>query len=295
MAGPLLLIDASSLAYRAFHAIPAMTAPDGTPTNAAYGFLNFLARLIVDRRPSRLAVALDDDWRPAWRVEALPAYKAHRVADAGDAKDEVEPQIEIVCDVLRALGITIAHAKGYEAEDAIAGLVGRERGPIEIVTGDRDLFALVRDPDVRVLYTLRGVSDLGIVDEAYVTKTYGIPGRAYFDYATLRGDPSDGLPGVRGIGEKSAAELVRKYGSLDAIIAARDLSPSVAAKLAASRDYLVAARRVVAPQYEAPVELDRDLAMPRAPRDADRLLALAARYGLAGPIDRIVRALANAA
>src|ERR671934_141034 len=269
----LLLVDASSLAYRAYHAIPTLTAPDGeTQTNAVHGFLNFLARLITDRSPSRLMVALDDDWRPAFRVEVLPTYKTHRLADAADAKDTLEPQIEIVCRVLEAIGITIASAKGYEAEDAIAAIVARERGPIEIVTGDRDLFALVRDPDVRVLYTLRGVSELAVVNEGYVAKTYGIPGDRYLDYAILRGDPSDGLPGVRGIGEKSAAELLRKYGSLDGILAAKDLSTAMRAKINAGRDYIKAAQRVVGAVFDCGIN-DVDGAIPRAP--SDRVIELA--------------------
>lgn len=287
----LLLLDASSLAYRAYHAIPELTAPDGkTKTNAVHGFLNFLARLITDRMPSRLMVALDDDWRPAFRVDVLPTYKTHRVAEAGESKDEVEPQIEIVCEVLEAMGIAIASAKGYEAEDAIAAIVTRESGRMEIVTGDRDLFALVRDPDVRVLYTLRGVSELAVVDEGYVAKTYGIPGDRYLDYAILRGDPSDGLPGVRGIGEKSAAELVRRYGSLEGILAAKDLSPSIRAKLAVSGDYLDAARRVVAPQRDSPVEVG-DGNLPRRARHPDQLKALADRYRIGSPIDRVLKAI----
>ncbi|HKW78773.1 MAG TPA: 5'-3' exonuclease [Candidatus Limnocylindria bacterium] len=287
----LLLLDASSLAYRAYHAIPELTAPDGqTKTNAVHGFLNFLARLITDRMPSRLMVALDDDWRPAFRVEVLPTYKTHRLADAADAKDTVEPQIELACEVLASIGLAIASAKGYEAEDAIAAIVARERGTIEIVTGDRDLFALVRDPDVRVLYTLRGVSELAIVDEAYVARTYGIPGDRYADYAILRGDPSDGLPGVRGIGEKSAAELVRRYGSLDGILAATDLSPTMRAKLSASAAYLSAARRVVPPQRDSPVEV-ADGAIPRRAREPQRLKALADRYAIGGPIDRVLKAI----
>jgi 5'-3' exonuclease len=287
----LLLVDASSLAYRAYHAIPTLIAPDGeTQTNAVHGFLNFLARLITDRQPSRLMVALDDDWRPAFRVEVLPTYKTHRLADAADAKDTVEPQIAIVCEVLEAIGISIASATGYEAEDAIAAIVTRERGAMEIVTGDRDLFALVRDPEVRVLYTLRGVSELAVVDEAYVAKAYGIPGDRYLDYAILRGDPSDGLPGVRGIGEKSAAELVRRYGSLDAILEARDLSPTVRARLAASADYLAAARRVVAPQRDSPVRV-ADGGIPRRAREPERLGALADRYAVGGPIDRVLKAI----
>src|SRR5206468_454022 len=244
IARPALFVDAASLAYRAYHAVPEWRASDGTLVNAALGFLNFLSRLVPDRKPARLFVALDADWRPQFRVDAMPTYKSHRVAGPADPPDPVDPQMKVIVEILDAFGISVAAAEGYEAEDVIATLVERLGGPVEIVTGDRDLFALVRDPDVRVLYTLRGVSELAIVDEGYVAKTYGIPGDRYLDYAILRGDPSDGLPGVRGIGEKSAAELVRRYGSLEGILAARDLSPSIRAKLAVSGDYLDAARRV---------------------------------------------------
>ncbi len=290
---PLLLVDASSLAYRAYHAIPSLRSPDGAAeTNAMHGFLNFATRLLTDRAPAGLHVALDDDWRPAFRVAALPSYKTHRLAGPGDAEDEVGPQITVIAEVLEALGVSVARAEGYEAEDAIAAIVARETGPIEIVSGDRDLFALVRDPDVRVLYTLRGVSELAIVDEAWITREYAIPGARYLDYAILRGDPSDGLPGVRGIGQKSASELVRKYGSLEAILAALDLSPSTRAKLNAGREYLAAARRVVAPARDAPVQTD-DAALPREPRDPARLAALVQRYAIAGPVERFRRAVAS--
>ncbi len=287
----LLLVDASSLAYRAYHALPSLKAPDGvTETNAMHGFLNYASRLLVDRRPSRLIIALDDDWRPAFRVAALPSYKTHRLAGPEDPEDEVEPQIAVIAEVLEALGVSVARATGYEAEDAIAAIAAHERGPIEIVSGDRDLFALVRDPDVRVLYTLRGVSELALVDQAWIERRYGIPGDRYLDYAILRGDPSDGLPGVRGIGEKTAAELLRRHGSLEAILAARDLSPSVRAKLGAARDYLQAAMRVVAPASDCPVE-SGDGALPSSPRDPARLDALVSRYGIGPAVDRLARAI----
>ncbi len=189
--GATLLIDGSSLAYRAYHAIPVITAPDRvTETNAVHGFLNFLSRLIPDRRPSRLWVALDADWRPAFRVDALASYKAHRVAGADDPPDPVEPQIALIIEVLGAFGVSTARAEGYEAEDAIASIAKRTDGQVEVVTGDRDLFALCRYPHVRVLYTLRGVSELAPVDQAWIHAKYGIPGDRYMDYAILRGDPS---------------------------------------------------------------------------------------------------------
>ncbi|HUG55986.1 MAG TPA: 5'-3' exonuclease [Candidatus Limnocylindrales bacterium] len=291
---PLLLIDAGSLLYRAYHAIPSLKAADGvTETNAVHGFLNFLARLITDRRPSRLVVALDADWRPAFRVDALPTYKTHRVAAEGSEPDEVERQLPLFLDVLSAMGISVAEADGYEAEDVIATLAERADRPVEVVTGDRDLFALVKDGRVRVLYTLRGVSELAVVDEAYVAAKYGIPGDRYLDFAILRGDPSDGLPGVAGIGEKTASQLVARHGSLDAILAAPDLSPTIRARLNRAADYLAAAMRVVAPVRDCPVR-GGDGTLPGAPADPRRLADLAERFRLAGPLERVREAIAAA-
>jgi len=289
--GPTLLIDGSSLAYRAYHAIPAITAPDGvTGTNAVHGFLNFLSRLVPDRHPSRLHVALDADWRPEYRVAALPSYKAHRVAGPNDPPDPVELQIALIVEVLGAFGISTGRSEGYEAEDVIASLAVRAKGAVEVVTGDRDLFALVRHPNVHVLYTLRGVSELANVDQAWIRQKYGIPGDRYMDYAILRGDPSDGLPGVQGIGEKTASELLRKYGSLDAILEAGDLSPTVRARLARGAHYVVAAKRVVALAEECAVE-GGDGRMPASPAHPERLRELSERLGLAGPVERLTAEL----
>ncbi len=289
-AWPTLLIDGSSLAYRAYHAIPVLTAPDGTATNAVHGFLGFLSRLLPDRRPARLFVALDADWRPAFRVEALPEYKAHRVAKEGDEPDPVEPQIALIVEILGAFGISTARCEGYEAEDAIAAIATRSTGPVEVVTGDRDLFALVRHPHVRVLYTLRGVSELAPVDQAWIAAKYGIPGDRYMDYAIMRGDPSDGLPGVAGIGEKTASELLRKYGSLDAILAAADLSPTIRARIHKGEGYIASARRVVALAEDCAVECG-DGSIRAQPADAARLAALAERLAIAGPVERLTAAL----
>ena len=286
-----LFVDAASLAYRAYHAVPEIRAEDGTLVNAAYGFLNFMSRLVPDRKPSRMHVALDADWRPQFRVDAIPSYKSHRVAGPDDPPDPVDPQMKIIVEMLDAFGISAAAAEGYEAEDVIATLAARADGLVEIVTGDRDLFQLVRDPNVKVLYTLRGVTELAHVDEAWIHAKYGIPGDRYFDYAVLRGDPSDGLPGVRGIGEKTASELVRKYGSLDAILAAKDLSPTIRAKLRASADYLIAARKVVLMPRDAPVTSGEGT-LPRTPAHPERVLALAKRYALEGAAKRLVEALA---
>ena len=279
-----MLIDYSSLLFRTFHTIPATV-----PMNAVYGFLNMLARLLVDRRPDRLAVAVDDDWRPDFRVDAIPSYKAHRVSDS-DEPDPIEPQEALGRDVLRALGIAVVGAAGFEAEDVIATLAARARERVDVVSGDRDLFALVRDPDVRVLYPLTGVTKLLEVDEAEIGRRYGIPGRAYGDFALLRGDPSDGLPGVPGIGEKTAAKLIAEHGSLAAVLAAKNLPPAIARRLAAARDYLAAARRVVLPVATIPLPAV-DLTVPERPANRATLARIAAEHQLATPVKRVEDAL----
>ena len=282
---PLLLVDYSSLLYRAFHSLPA-----SLPAQGVHGFLNMLARLVTDRRPAALGIAVDDDWRPAFRVAALPSYKSHRVASPGDEPDPVAPQESLGREVLDALGVAVVGAEGFEAEDIIATLAARTRQPVEIASGDRDLFALVRDPDVKVLYPLRGVTTLLEVDESEIAHRYAIPGRAYLDFALMRGDPSDGLPGVPGIGEKTAAQLLARYGSLDAILVATDLPPAVARKLDGARDYLAAARKVVPPVTT--IALPRlTLAIPARPAHPRVLARLSAEHALAGPVRRLQQAL----
>jgi len=281
-----MLVDYSSLLFRAYHAMP-----DSVPMQGVYGFLNMLARLLRDRRPAHLGIAVDDDWRPAFRTDALPSYKAHRVSDE---PDPVAPQEEIGRELLEALGIAVVGADGFEAEDVIATLAARAGEPVEVVSGDRDLFALVRDaaPAVTVLYPVRGVSEVTVVDEAEITRRYGIPGRAYLDFALLRGDPSDGLPGVAGIGEKTATKLIAEHGSLDALLAARNLPAAVARRLDAARDYLAAARRVVPPRADVPLpRLSLDL--PREPAHPRTLARLAAAHSLGGPLGRLQAALAE--
>ena len=254
------------------------------------GFLNFVSRLLPDRRPGRFFAALDHDWRPAFRVAALPTYKTHRVAGPDDEPDEVGLQFPIVLEIFDAIGLSYADAEGFEAEDVIATIAARTDESVEILTGDRDLFAIVRDPRVKVLYTLRGVSELAEVDERWITAKYGIPGDRYLDYALMRGDPSDGLPGVAGIGEKTASDVLRRYGSLDAAIAAPDLNPAIRQKLKRSADYLEAARRVVAPVADVPVR-GGDGTIPRTPRDAARARALGERYRLTASVERLIAAL----
>ncbi|MGZ4609015.1 MAG: 5'-3' exonuclease [Actinomycetes bacterium] len=293
-----MLLDTPSLYFRAFYGVPdSMKAPDGTPVNAVRGLLDFIARLVTDRGPTRLVACMDADWRPAFRVEALPSYKAHRVAsgDQEEVPDALSPQVAIIEDVLQALGLACFGVEGYEADDVIGTLATHDPGPVDVVTGDRDLFQLVEDArTVRVLYTARGVGRHEVLDEAAVTARYGIPGRAYADFATLRGDPSDGLPGVAGVGDKTAAALITRYGSLPGLLAAleagdRAMPAGARAKLEAARDYLAVAPLVVAVARDVPLP-SYDDAIPAAPRDPDRLVELSQRWGLDGPLNRVLAA-----
>jgi 5'-3' exonuclease len=297
-----MLLDAASLYFRAFYGVPtSITTPDGRPINAVRGFLDMTARLLTTHRPDRLVACWDDDWRPAFRTEALPSYKAHRVAPEGgeEVPDELSPQVPVLIEVLAAAGIDRVGAPGYEADDVIGTLSTRARGPVDVVTGDRDLFQLVDDArGVRVLYTARGIADIELVDEAAVTAKYGIPGRAYADFAVLRGDPSDGLPGVAGVGAKTAAALINEFGDLAGIRSAvartvvprPPLTAAVLKKMHAAGAYLDAAPVVVA------VACDIDMpavegTLPRSPAEPDTLAGLAAAHGLESALRRLGAAL----
>ncbi|HEY4871419.1 MAG TPA: 5'-3' exonuclease [Candidatus Dormibacteraeota bacterium] len=286
MATDWLLIDGSSVMFRAFFGIPvtAFKAPDGQPVNAVRGFLDMLGRLVTDRKPRAIVVATDKDWRPAFRVNVLPSYKTHRLLQ-GNMPAELEPQEPIIHAVLAAIGVEVMGADGFEAEDVIASLLPKITGTVEIVTGDRDLFALVRDPDVRVLYTQQGIGRLLVVDEAEVERRYGIPGRSYGDFAVLRGDPSDGLPGVPGVGEKTAAQLVRRYKDLDGIVASGKLGE-------AANAYIQRARRVGVPVSVAPVPTPKGT-RPTKPIDPAALAKLDKTYGIGSVTERLLRALAG--
>ena len=297
MAGQLTLLDAPSLWYRAFHGVPAsVTAPDGTPVTAVRGFVDQVARLVRDTRPARLVAALDLDWRPAFRVAAVPSYKLHRTTEGGA---EAEPetlvrQVEIVLQVLDALGVPAVGAEGHEADDVLGTLASRETGAVDVVSGDRDMFQLVRaDGPVRVLYAVEKMRPYG---EAEVRAKYGIPGTGYADYAVLRGDPSDGLPGVPGVGDKTAAALVDRFGTVEGVLAALEAGGQEGfpagsrARLLAARDYLAVAPAVTRVVRDLPLPVLDD-ALPRGPRDPTRLVELSDRWGLDSPLERFLAAL----
>jgi 5'-3' exonuclease len=298
---PLMLLDSASLYYRAFYGVPdTMTAPDGTPVNAVRGFMDMIARLIRARHPGALVACMDAAWRPEFRVKLLPSYKAHRANPDGteEAPDALTAQIPVIEQVLAAAGVAIASAPGYEADDVIGTLAARADGPVEVVTGDRDLFQLVDDErQVRVIYTARGLSKLDIVDEAWVAGKYSIPGRSYAAFAALRGDPSDGLPGVAGVGDKTAAALVRVFGTVDAMVTALDkghggFPMGSRAKLEMARDYLEVAVPVVKVADDAPLP-PAGGQLPVTPADPAALAELDQRWDLGSSLGRMSAALAN--
>jgi 5'-3' exonuclease len=292
-----MLLDTASLYYRAFYGMPeTVTAPDGTPVNAIRGLLDAIARLVRDHQPQRLVACLDASWRPAFRVAAIPSYKAHRADPDGteQAPPALVVQIPLITQVLDAAGIALAEHDGYEADDVIATLAGRAGGNgtgVDVVTGDRDLFQLVDDSrGIRVLYTVKGLSKLDVIDEAAVSDKYHIPARAYADFAVLRGDPSDGLPGVPGIGEKTAAALITAFGTLDALKHALDAGhggfPSgTRKKLEAARGYLDIAPPVVAAAVDVPLP-EVGGTLPAQPPDPGLLSEIGEALGLGSSLSR---------
>jgi 5'-3' exonuclease len=300
-----MLLDTASLYFRAYYGVPESTvAPDGTPVNAVRGLLDFIRRLVDDHSPTHLIACWDDDWRPEFRVAAIPSYKAHRVVEQGSDDEEIPdtlaPQIPIIIDVLEALGIPRVGVPGFEADDVIATYATQSDMPVDIVTGDRDLFQLVNDNlDRRVIYTARSVSRPDIYTEAVIAEKYAIPGDRYADFAILRGDPSDGLPGVKGIGEKTAATLVTEHGSIDGIRAAAldpeaNMAKGVRAKIIEHEAYLDVAPLVVSTVIDVPVPTVESR-ISVAPVDAQRYAQLTDTWGLGSSASRAANSLTKAA
>ncbi|KQY64878.1 MULTISPECIES: 5'-3' exonuclease [unclassified Nocardioides] len=300
-----MLLDTASLYFRAFFGVPdSMRAPDGTPVNAVRGLMDFISRLVGEYQPTHLVCCWDNDWRPQWRVDLIPTYKAHRVVeevagtdpDVEEVPDPLQVQIPIIIDVLEAFGITIVGADEMEADDVIGTLATGAGMPVDIVTGDRDLFQLVDDEaEVRVLYTARGVGRHERVDNAWVRDKYGVDAHQYADFATLRGDASDGLPGVKGVGEKTAATLLGRFVDIKTIVAAAfdpetDMGPGPRGKIKDAADYLEVAPTVVAVRRDLDLG-DLDLTMPRTPADPERVVELDKRWDLGSSAVRLVEAL----
>jgi 5'-3' exonuclease len=275
-----LLVDGSSMFFRAFYAIPqTMRGPGGTLVNAVRGTLDTLARYVTDRRPQHIAFTTDEDWRPAWRVDLIPEYKVQRTGEP--IPPALIPQVPIILDSLTAVGVDVVGLDEYEAEDIVATLASKVKPPIEIASGDRDLFSQVRGRDIIVLYPQKG--GMVEVDEAEVSRRYSIPGRAYADFAILRGDPSDGLPGIAGVGDKTAAELVRRHGSVAAMLKAGIFRSSDA-------DYLEKALKVVPPVRDLPIEVPRGR-RDGYPENPKRVEELSQKYGIASSFERLIKAL----
>jgi 5'-3' exonuclease len=302
----LMLLDSASLYYRAYFGVPdSIRSPQGEPVNAVRGLLDFIARLVADHAPDQLVACMDAAWRPQWRVDLIPSYKTHRVAEdpalaeAGEEEtpDTLAPQIPVITAVLDALGIARVGVPEYEADDVIGSFTARATGPVDVVTGDRDLFQLVDDArQVRVLYPLKGVGTLQLTDDALLMEKYAVTGAQYADLAALRGDPSDGLPGVPGIGEKTAAKLLTQFGDLAAIQAAAadpssKLTPTQRKRILEATDYLSVAPKVV--HVATDINLPNvDPTLPTEPLDPMALESLAARWGLGSALQRVVTALA---
>jgi 5'-3' exonuclease len=313
MSAPLLLLDGASMWFRSFFGVPAsITSPDGRPVNAVRGFVDSVATVITRHKPGRLVVCLDLDWRPQFRVDRIPSYKAHRVeeenpagqADVEEVPDDLSPQVEMIGELLDAFGICTGGAEGFEADDVIGTLAAQEgRDPVVVVSGDRDLLQVVRDEpvEIRVLYLGRGLTNATLMGPVEVADRYGVPGdragEGYAELALLRGDPSDGLPGVPGVGEKTAATLLAQYGSLAAILAAADdpkssLAKGVRAKLRAATDYIEVAGPVVRVATDAPVTFSTASdALPLAAADPARVADLATQLGVGSSIARLQKAL----
>lgn len=310
---PLLLLDGASLWFRAYYALPeSITAPDGRPVNAVRGFIDMVAALMTRTEPSRMAVCLDLNWRPQFRVNAVPSYKAHRVAeavvgspDSEEVPETLTPQVDMIMDVLAAAGVATAGAEGLEADDVLGTLAARERtDPVVVVSGDRDLLQVAADEpnEVRVLYVGRGLAKAELFGPVEVAEKYGVPlhraGDAYAELALLRGDASDGLPGVKGVGEKTASTLMLRFGSIEALRAAAsdptsDLAQGIRAKLAAASDYLDAALPVVRVVRDADVVFSRSDVIPAVPADEARLAELASELGIGNAVNRLTTAMST--
>lgn len=304
-AGRLMLLDTASLYFRAFFGVPdSVRAPDGSPVNAVRGLLDFIARLVDQYSPTDLVCCWDDDWRPQWRVDLIPTYKSHRVVaarrggvDIEETPDALVTQVPVIREVLAALGIAVVGAPQMEADDVIGSLASQATMPVDIVTGDRDLFQLVDDErDVRILYTARGVGRHEVLTDSTVVTKYGVLPVQYADFATLRGDNSDGLPGVAGVGEKTAASLMARFGDLSGVIDAvadptSGLASGVRTKIQAAADYLAVAPTVVAVRRDLDLgPLDTALPDP-VPAAPDEFAALTERWGLGSSAERVVAAL----
>jgi len=296
----LMLLDSASLWYRAYYGMPdTLLSPSGLPVNAIRGYLDMTARLVSIYSPTRLVACIEGDWRPSWRVDLWPDYKANRLEVDSDEEEEPEtltPQIPILLDLIDAFGIPMVGVDDYEADDVMATFATQEKGPIRVVTGDRDLFQLVDDKkDIKVVYLAKGITNHDLVDIKFVADKYGIPGDRYALFAMFRGDPSDGLPGVKGIGEKGAALIANNFATTDhALKAAQEgdsaLPATLAKKIIAGEEYLKIAPTLVHCARDVALPT-MDLSLPKKPADLSQIYQMKEEYGLGASVDRLIAAL----
>lgn len=298
MANTLMALDTATIFYRAFHGVPtSLKSPDGTVINAVRGTLDAVAVLIEQFSPDVVAGAWDESWRPQWRVDLIGEYKSHRVKAGTDSEEDVPedltPQVPLVREALTLLGIPVLSQIDQEADDLLGVLARDWSGNVLVVSGDRDLFQLVDDAaGVSVIYTGAGMKKLQHVTSDWLLQKYELQPGHYLDFAALRGDASDGLPGVPGIGDKTAARLLTEFGNIEAILVAAHspesaLSPRVRENLLNAEHYLAAVKQVIAVGRYA-----RPLASPRmVPPQVAQFSEFAAQYGLGRPAERALAAV----
>lgn len=295
----LMLLDSASLWYRAYFGMPdTLVSPTGQPVNAIRGYLDMTSRLLVKYQPNRIVACLEGDWRPSWRVELFPDYKLNRLDEEGgeEEPDTLGPQIPILLDVLDALGIPLLGVDDYEADDLMATFSVKQPGPIRIVTGDRDLFQLADDKrDVKIVYLAKGISNHDLVDLKWIQDKYQIPGDRYALFAMIRGDSSDGLPGIRGIGEKGAMLIANLFKTLPEVMEAaansdERLSANIRKKLLESSQYAAIAPKLVGCALDVAIP-EMEITMPKKPKSLEKIERLKEDFGLGASIDRIMSAL----
>jgi len=294
----LMLLDSASLWYRAYFGMPdTLLSPTGEPVNAIRGYLDMTAKLISIYKPNRLVACIEGDWRPSWRVDLFPDYKANRLDVEGEEEepDTLGPQIPILLDLLEAFRIPIVGVDDYEADDVMASYTVSEPGPIKIVTGDRDLFQLVDDKrKISVVYLAKGIANHDLVDLRWIAQKYDIPGERYALFAMIRGDASDGLPGIKGIGEKGAAVIAKQFQDLEEVMLAAEndderLTPNAKKKLLESAEYARIAPKLVHCALDVPLpKLNIDI--PKRPKDLDEIYQYQKDYGLGASVDRLIAA-----
>ena len=295
----LMLLDSASLWYRAYFGMPdTLVSPSGLQVNAIRGYLDMTSKLINLYKPNRIVACLEGDWRPSWRVELFPDYKMNRLDESGEEEepDTLSPQIPILLDLLEALGIPMLGVDDYEADDLMATFAVNQPGPVRIVTGDRDLFQLVDDKrDVKVVYLAKGIANHDLVDLKWIEQKYEIPGDRYGLFAMIRGDASDGLPGIKGIGEKGAASIAKQFTNLDEVMKAainddERLTTNIRKKLLESSEYAKIAPKLVGCATDVSIpEMKIDL--PNKPLNTQKIQNMKEEFGLGTSVDRIMNAL----